>query len=339
MMCAPKFWHQPRGVMAFSLWPLGRIYSAATAWRLRRVSHVVRAKCPVVCIGNINVGGTGKTPTTIAIAEHLQSRGLRVVVLSRGYGGSVKVPTLVNPREHTSGHVGDEPLLIAAFCSVVVSKDRALGVELASLNNPDVILMDDGFQSPAVYKDFSIVVVDAALGFGNGFCIPAGPLREPLAIGLIRADLCIVIGSEADQKRFNAGLPIPLKIPCIEAKVKPLHTGMLWEGVGVFAFAGIAHPEKFFATLRGLGADILGYEALSDHEPLSSALMKRLAAKAKSLNAQLVCTEKDAARLPAEYRLDVLVLPIRLEIKDWTKIDTKLADLGLSQLTVRQESS
>jgi tetraacyldisaccharide 4'-kinase len=198
------------------------------------------------------------------------------------------------------------------------------------VSNPDVILMDDGFQSPAVYKDFSIVVVDAAFGFGNGLCIPAGPLREPFFTGLMRADLCIVIGSEVEQKRFKAGLPSPLTVPHIEAEVKPLHTGMLWEGVAVFAFAGIAHPEKFFATLRGLGANILGYEVLSDHEPLSPTLMKRLASKAKSLNAQLVCTEKDTARLPAEYRLDVLALPVRLEIKDWTKIDTKLTDLGLS---------
>ena len=227
MMRAPKFWYQSRGVMAFGLWPLGWIYGAATAWRLRRANHVVRAICPVVCIGDINAGGSGKTPTTIAMAEHLQRRGRRVVVLSRGYGGSVKTPTLVNPQEHTAGHVGDEPLLISAFCPVVVSADRAFGVELALVSNPDVILMDDGFQSPAVYKDFSIVVVDAALGFGNGFCIPAGPLREPFTTGLMRADLCIVIGSEVEQKRFKAGLPSPLRVPHIEAEIKPLHTGML----------------------------------------------------------------------------------------------------------------
>jgi|TARA_B110000240_G_scaffold94552_1_gene107215 tetraacyldisaccharide 4'-kinase len=325
MMRTPRFWYQPRGMMAFGLWPLGMLYAAATARRQRGDKAVTRISCPVICIGNINVGGTGKTPATIAMAEHLQERGHRVVVLSRGYGGTVKAPTLVNPQLHGAGQVGDEPLLIAAFCLVVVSRKRATGLALALEQNPDVILLDDGFQDPSIRKDFSIVVVNAALGFGNGFCMPAGPLREPLEVGLKRADLCISIGGVSDQKCFKT----PLIVPHLTAEVKPLLTGMRWKGVAVFAFAGIAHPEKFFATLRGLGAKILGYEALSDHEPLSASLMKRLTAKAKSLNAQLVCTEKDAARLPVEYRLDVLALPVRLEVADWSKIDAKLADLGL----------
>ncbi|MDT2076346.1 MAG: tetraacyldisaccharide 4'-kinase [Planktomarina sp.] len=325
MTHTPKFWYQPRGMMAFILRPLGMLYAAATACRQRRDTAATPVGCPVICIGNINVGGMGKTPVTIAMVEYLQGRGQRVVVLSRGYGGTVKAPTLVNPEMHGAGQVGDEPLLVAAFCLVVVSRKRVTGLELASAQNPDVILLDDGFQDPSIRKDFSIVVVNAALGFGNGLCIPAGPLREPSEVGLKRADLCISIGGDVDQKRFKK----PLIVPHLTAEVKPLLTGMSWQGVAVFAFAGIAHPEKFFETLRGLGAKILGYEALSDHQPLSASVMKRLTAKAKSLNAQLVCTEKDAARLPADYRLDVLTLPVRLEITDWSKIDAKLADLGL----------
>ena len=188
--------------------------------------------------------------------------------------------------------------------------------------------MDDGFQDPSVRKDFSIVVVDAALGFGNGFCVPAGPLREPLAKGLARADLCLSIGEPAAQRRFTALGPDHAHLR-VEGEIKPLLTGMPWQGLRVFAFAGIAHPEKFFTTLRDLGANILGCEALSDHEPLSLPLMKRLAAKARALNAQLVCTEKDAARLPAQYQRDVLALPVRLELKDWSKIDEKLINLEL----------
>ena len=177
-------------------------------------------------------------------------------------------------------------------------------------------------------KDFSVVVVNAALGFGNGFCVPAGPLREPLAKGLARADLCLSIGDPAAQRRFVALEPGQAHLR-VEGQIKPLLTGMPWQGLPVLAFAGIAHPEKFFATLRDLGANVLGCEALSDHEPLSLPLMKRLAAKARALNAQLVCTEKDAARLPAQYQRDVLALPVRLEIKDWSKIDNKLINLGL----------
>ena len=325
MIRTPKFWHQPRGILAFGLWPFGRFFGGITALRQRWAKKATRASCPVICIGNINAGGTGKTPTTIAMAEHLQGRGRRVVVLSRGYGAAVTVPTLVDPRTHGAGQVGDEPLLIAAFCPVVVSRKRAPGLELVLAQNPDVILLDDGFQDPSVHKDLSIVVVNAVLGFGNGFCMPAGPLREPLAAGLKRADLCLSIGADWDQKCFAA----PVTVPHVTGEIKPLLTGMRWDGLAVFAFAGIAHPEKFFGTLRGLGANILGHEALSDHEPLSATLMKRLATKAKSLNAQLVCTEKDAARLPSQYRLDVLALPVRLAIADWSKIDAKLADLGL----------
>ena len=328
MIRTPQFWHQPPGLMAFGLWPLGRLYGAATAWRQSRALEAAHPPCPVICIGNINAGGTGKTPAVIALAEHLKERGRRVVALSRGYGGTVAVPTLVDPKTHGAAEVGDEPLLISAFCPVVVVRKRVAGLALALAQKPDVILMDDGFQDPSVRKDFSIVVVDAHLGFGNGFCVPAGPLREPLAKGLARADLCLSIGEAAAQRRFAALGPDHAHLR-VEGEIKPLLTGMPWLGLPVFAFAGIAHPEKFFTTLRDLGANILGCEALSDHEPLSLPLMKRLAAKARALNAQMVCTEKDAARLPAQYQRDVLALPVRLELKDWSKIDEKLINLEL----------
>lgn len=328
MIRTPQFWHQPPGLMAYGLWPLGRLYGAATAWRQSRALEAAHPPCPVICIGNINAGGTGKTPAVIALAEHLKERGRRVVALSRGYGGTVAVPTLVDPKTHGAAEVGDEPLLISAFCPVVVARKRVAGLALALAQKPDVILMDDGFQDPSVRKDFSIVVVDAHLGFGNGFCVPAGPLREPLAKGLARADLCLSIGEAAAQRRFAALGPDHAHLR-VEGEIKPLLTGMPWLGLPVFAFAGIAHPEKFFTTLRDLGANILGCEALSDHEPLSLPLMKRLAAKARALNAQMVCTEKDAARLPAQYQRDVLALPVRLELKDWSKIDEKLINLEL----------
>ena len=270
----------------------------------------------------------GKRPRLLHWPSTSRERGRQVVALSRGYGGTVAVPILVDPKTHGAAEVGDEPLLISAFCPVVVARKRVEGLALALAQKPDVILMDDGFQDPSVRKDFSIVVVDAALGFGNGFCVPAGPLREPLAKGLARADLCLSIGEAAAQRRFTALGPDHAHLR-VEGQIKPLLTGMPWQGLPVFAFAGIAHPEKFFTTLGDLGANILGCEALSDHEPLSLPLMKRLAAKARALNAQLVCTEKDAARLPAQYQRDVLALPVRLELKDWSKIDEKLINLEL----------
>jgi len=329
MIKSPNFWYQKRGLLAYVLWPLGVLYGVATAFRLMKLKGTLRAKCPVICVGNINVGGTGKTPTTIALVERLQARGHTIVVISRGYRGSETGPVLVNPMQHTAKQVGDEPLLISAFCAVVVARDRRAALKLAEEQLPDVILMDDGFQSPLIHKDLSIVVVNAALGFGNGFCIPAGPLREPVNGGLKRSDIFLSIGPEDSQKIFQSQLTKTFDETHVTGEIKPLHTGMHWEGLDVFAFAGIAHPLNFLTTLKRLGANIRGHEALSDHEPLSPALMKRLASKAVKMNAQMVCTEKDAARLPMEYRKQVLALPVRLEISDWSKIDIFLDELGL----------
>jgi len=329
MIKSPNFWYQKRGLLSYVLWPLGVLYGVATAFRLKKLKGTLRAKCPVICVGNINVGGTGKTPTTIALVERLQARGHTIVVISRGYRGSETGPVLVNPMQHTAKQVGDEPLLISAFCAVVVARDRRAALKLAEEQVPDVILMDDGFQSPLIHKDLSIVVVNAALGFGNGFCIPAGPLREPVNGGLQRSDIFLSIGPEDSQKIFQSQLTKTFDETHVTGEIKPLHTGMHWEGLDVFAFAGIAHPLNFLTTLNRLGANIRGHEALSDHEPLSPALMKRLASKAAKMNAQMVCTEKDAARLPMEYRKQVLALPVRLEISDWSKIDIFLDELGL----------
>ena len=329
MIKSPNFWYQKRGLLSYVLWPLGVLYGVATAFRLKKLKGTLRAKCPVICVGNINVGGTGKTPTTIALVERLQARGHTIVVISRGYRGLETGPVLVNPMQHTAKQVGDEPLLISALCAVVVARNRRAAIKLAEEQVPDVILMDDGFQSPLIHKDLSIVVVNAALGFGNGFCIPAGPLREPVNGGLKRSDIFLSIGSEESQKVFRSQFTKTFDETHVTGEIKPLHTGMHWEGLDVFAFAGIAHPLNFLTTLKRLGANIRGHEALSDHEPLSPALMKRLAAKAAKMNAQMVCTEKDAARLPMEYRKQVLALPVRLEISDWSKIDIFLDDLGL----------
>ena len=199
MIKSPNFWYQKRGLLSYALWPLGVLYGVATAFRLKKFKGALRAKCPVICVGNINVGGTGKTPTTIALVERLQARGHTIVVISRGYRGLETGPVLVNPMQHTAKQVGDEPLLISALCAVVVARDRRAALKLAEEQVPDVILMDDGFQSPLIHKDLSIVVVNAALGFGNGFCIPAGPLREPVNGGLKRSDIFLSI----DQKKVK----------------------------------------------------------------------------------------------------------------------------------------
>lgn len=330
-MKAPLFWSNPPqapGWQARLLSPLASLYASATARRVSRSGY--RATVPVICVGNINAGGTGKTPTTIALAQRLVARGYSPHVVSRGYGGRLEGPVQVDERVHGADETGDEPLLIAAFCPVWVAKDRALGVQHAERAGADVVILDDGMQNPSVEKDLTLVVVDAWRGFGNGRVIPAGPLRETVPQGLARGDVLVSIGDARAQARFETNWAGFVSIARTRAALSPLQMGLDWQGQKVLAFAGIGHPEKFFQTLRDLGAEILRSEALKDHQPLSTALMKRLEIEALALDAQLVTTEKDAVRLPRAFRTKVVTLPVRLDVDDWEEIDTHLSRIGLN---------
>lgn len=329
-MKPPRFWRNPPEAPGWQSWllaPLAALVARATARRVARGGGW-RAPVPVICVGNANLGGTGKTPAVIALAERLIALGHAVHFVSRGHGGSARGVLRVDPMRHPAGLVGDEPLLLAAFAPAWVAKDRAAGCRAAVEAGAEVLLLDDGLQNPSVEKDLSILTVDAVEGFGNARVAPAGPLREPVAAALSRADLVLAIGDAAAQARFAARWPLSSR-PRLTAELRPLETGMDWRGMPVFAFAGIGRPGKFFATLRALGADLRGTVALSDHQPISMAMLQRLAAAAQAAGADLVTTEKDAVRLPRGHQGRILVLPVRLVPTDWAPFDGFLEKLGL----------
>jgi tetraacyldisaccharide 4'-kinase len=331
-MQAPGFWFTDPAHPAWqarALAPLARLYALGTARRLAS-GHPLRLTIPVICVGNINAGGTGKTPTVAALVQRLAASGITAHIVTRGHGGNQHGPLRVDDRRHTAAETGDEALLHAAFAPTWVARDRAAGARAAADAGAQAILLDDGHQNPALARDLSIVVVDAARGFGNGRVIPAGPLREPVATGLARADLLLSVGEPPAQEAFRALWSAATgHLPHVTARLAPLQMGLPWTGRRVLAFAGIGDPDRFFTTLRTLGADVLRTVPLDDHQPIPPALFTRLATDARSLNAQLVTTEKDAVRLRPDERAQVLTLPVRLQPDDWTAIDAALARIGL----------
>ena len=325
-MRQPAFWHQHPGLAAGLLSPLAAVYAIGVRRSLAAgASH--RPGIPVICVGNLNVGGTGKTPTAIALGQHLHELGRRPHFVSRGFGGRKVGPDRVDPDRDNAAEVGDEPLLLASFAPTWIGRDRQAVARAAKSAGADSIILDDGFQNASLHYDLSILVIDAVNGFGNGRVLPAGPLRERPVEGLSRADLVIIIGAQKDRERFLERWGGSVHCPTADARIVPLATGEQWSGMHVVAFAGIGHPQKFFHTLRSLGAEIVRAIPLADHQPINARLLLRLQALARSRNAALVTTEKDAVRLPDAWRARVLTLPVRLQFTDPEIIADRLQGL------------
>jgi tetraacyldisaccharide 4'-kinase len=319
-MRPPAFWQETEGrdaafVLRGLLTPVSWAYAAATARRIATVEPF-RASVPVVSIGNLTMGGTGKTPLVRLVRRLLIERGLGAAGLSRGYGGRLKGPVCVDAGLHTAQDVGDEPMLLAADGAMWVARDRAAGARAAISAGAQALVLDDGHQNPSLHKDVRIVVVDAEAGFGNGYVFPAGPLREPVAAGLKRTNGVILMRSGPER----VGDPVdflPWDGPIMEAWLAPL--GDVPSGPLV-AFCGIGRPKKFADTLRKMGADVTDLIPFPDHHPYQADELKRLAALAKERGARLVTTEKDAVRLPLDFRADVKTIRVETHLADPTAL-------------------
>jgi tetraacyldisaccharide 4'-kinase len=311
-MHAPEFWHRP-GWPSLALEPLAQAYAAAGMLR-RVLAKPVKAPVPVVCVGNLVVGGAGKTPVTLELARLLTLRGHRPQILTRGYGGSLAGPVRVDPATHDFRAVGDEALLLAEAAPTWVARDRPAGARAAAEAGADLILMDDGLQNPSLAKDLALIVVDAGYGFGNGRVMPAGPLRESRLGGLKRAQAAVLIGTDA----MKIGAELARHLPVARARLVPSGDAAPWRGRRVVAFAGIGRPQKFFDSLTALGADLVAGIGFPDHHPYAPGEMADLIAQAERAEATPVTTTKDWVRLPADLRARVETLPVRL---DWAGPD------------------
>ena len=316
-MREPAFWWGEGSFASALLAPLAALYGAVAQWRLGRGGE--RAGAPVVCVGNLTVGGAGKTPTALALARMLAAAGERPMFLTRGYGGALAGPLLVDPARHRAREVGDEPLLLARTAPTIVARDRVKGAGIAG--DASVIVMDDGFHNPSLFKDFSVLVVDGRRGIGNGRVIPAGPLRAPLEAQLARAHALIVVGGlrrAADiAERARAA-----NIPVLQARLRPDVDVIAWlRGRQVLAFAGIADPKKFFATLAEAGVVLAAARSFPDHHRYTRAEAVALCDDAQRAGLVLMTTEKDLARLSGEDQLKELAarvkaLPVTLAFED-----------------------
>lgn len=303
---APQFWNK-KGILSKILSPFSYAYLKLSHWKRDQIQPT-KLPVPVVCVGNLVLGGAGKTPTVIAIVDILKKMGHKPHIISRGYGAVVQGLKKVDPIRHHYLQVGDEPMMLSQFAPTWVSSNRTKAAKAAIVEGATVIVMDDGFQSNYLYKDLNILVIDALQGFGNERVFPAGPLREPIEDGVARANLCVVIGETSFHHE--------LLDSTIHARFKPKQV-LENKGERVIAFAGLGYPEKFKRSLEMAGYKIIDFIPYADHYPYTITEIERLIRKAQSKNAKLITTSKDAIRIPAHYLSKINIFKVSLEFDEY----------------------
>ena len=308
-MKAPHFWKN-KNILSSLLMPAAWLYRLA-GWCRGALVRPYRSHLPVICVGNITSGGTGKTPVTAYLATLAKAQGLRPVILSRGYGGTITTPTFVDPASHEARICGDEPLLLSQSAPVVIARHRGEGARFIEAQNRfDLIIMDDGMQNPQLHKDSIIAVFDGKIGIQNGRIFPAGPLRTPLAQGRKQADIILINGADETALRAQIGdksaLSFSLKA---EAAIPAMK-----KDTPLFAFAGIGRPERFFETLADEGYYLVQTKDFGDHHHYNQAEISALVEGARALSALLITTHKDWVRLPPAIQKHIAYLPVSLHI-------------------------
>ncbi len=302
-MRTPRFW-QSCNLVSMALVPASLLYRLG-AWWDRRHTTPQHAPVPIISIGNATVGGTGKTPVTLALIPPLRDLGHVPHILTRGYHGADLTAHRVHETDRWQ-HVGDEALLLAKAAPTWVGRDRLASAKAAAAAGATILLCDDALQHHALHKDLSLLVVDGAYGIGNGQLLPAGPLRESLRSAAARSDAVVLIGADAHH------LMSTLHLPIIHAEVRFVGDASFLHGTKWLAFAGIGRPEKFFATLHELGAELAATRRFADHHPYSAADVVRLRKHAHELGASLITTAKDHVKLPAAHKDAIACLPVDL---------------------------
>lgn len=314
MLKAPSFWSHD-GPLSRALSPLSAIGSALTARRIARPGW--QASVPVICCGNVTVGGAGKTTLVLDLARRLSGRSVHILL--RGYGGTSTGPHRV-ASDDPATLAGDEALLLARIAPTWTGADRAASARAAIQAGAGILLMDDGLQNSTLAKTFSILVIDGRTGFGNGRVLPAGPLREPVAAAASRCHAAVLIGPDATL----ALAMLPPTLPVLRAGLKQDPSIATLAGRRVVAFAGIALPEKFFDPLRQAGAVLVAARPFPDHHAYSTRELDALLRDASKQDAVLVTTPKDAVRLPPAIRAGVTVVGVGLEWREPSAIDRLL---------------
>ncbi len=317
MLKAPKFWFSEKKLALFFaniLFPLSVI------WKFFSTRRIMNGKyeeftIPIICVGNINIGGSGKTPTTIALAKIFLENKTKVHIISKGYKGIIKGPKKVTETDDAY-HVGDEPVLMSKFAPVWVAKNRKNAIIAAIEDGAELLILDDGFQDPSIKKTFSIITVDAEIAFGNRKILPSGPLREPISAALSRADVLLVIGRKHQRERFIKSIKVPKELNVFGAEMQVVKSGIYLDKARFVAVAGIAHPEKFFNSIQKFGGKITKKFSLPDHENYTPRLLRKLKKASLNNNAQLITTEKDFVRIPKNERHNFIFLPIKLKFSE-----------------------